>query len=280
MLIIGIVLIAAHGQSILAKQVWPTYSTYLEGSDQDFGQAIDVDSSGAAYVVGYTHSSDFPSENAYQATISSPQNVFVTKFAPSGSSLVYSTYLGGSDWDAGYGISVFDGEAYVTGRVGSSDFPTKNPYQPGLTGSSDFFISKLDSTGSSLVYSTYLGGEGTDIAYGISVSGGEAHVTGKTTSDNFPVKNAYQTSRAGGSNYDAVIAKLGSGGSSLIYSTYWGGNGVDIGNGISAIGGAAYITGQTTAGNFPTVNAYQPTLAGGGGFWPDYYYDGFVSKLA
>jgi len=126
------------------------YSTYLGGNDDDRGYGIAVDASGAAYVTGYTGSTDFPTENPYQ-TDQDAIDVFVTKLSSSGDALVYSTYLGGSNSDYGLGIHVdASGAAYVTGWTHSSDFPTENPYQTDQ-GSGDVFVTKLSSSGSSLI---------------------------------------------------------------------------------------------------------------------------------
>ena len=155
--------LAADGTSL-------DYSTYLGGSGSfDYGQAIAVDSSGAAYVTGYTQSGDFPtSAGAYQTTLNGVQDAFVSKLAADGTSLAYSTYLGGSSYDRGYGIAVdSSGAAYVTGFTLSGDFPTSaGAYQTTLNGSVNAFVSKLAADGTSLAYSTYLGGSSDDRGYG------------------------------------------------------------------------------------------------------------------
>jgi len=149
-------------------------------------------------VTGETDSTNFPTKNAFQkACGGSSYDAFVTKFAPSGSSLSYSTYLGGSDYEIGYGIAVDSiGRAFVTGDTKSIDFPTKNAFQKAHGGGSyDAFVTKLTSSGSSLSYSTYLGGDGVDKGHGIAVnSSGSAYVTGATDSSDFPTKNAFQKS--------------------------------------------------------------------------------------
>ena len=170
------------------------YSTYLGGNSEDVGLGIALDGSGSAYVTGYTYSTDFPIQNPFQ--MNQPgQDGFVTKLSPSGNSLVYSTYLGGNEEDfGGYSIAVDgSGSAYLTGQTESTDFPTQNPYQmdqPGL----DAFVTRLSPTGNSLLYSTYLGGNGNDSAWGIALDGlGSAYVTGQTDSTDFPTQNPYQT---------------------------------------------------------------------------------------
>jgi len=249
------------------------YSTYLGGGRQDRGNGIVVDGSGKAYVVGWTNSSNFPTLNAYQTDEGSKQgmDVFVTNLSSSGSSLMYSTYLGGGDIDWGTGIAVDgSGNAYVTGWTGSTDFPTLNPYQT-FQGSWDVFVTKLSNSGYQLIYSTYLGGRNTDEGYGIAVDGsGCAYVTGYTWSPDFPILNPYQGTLQ--IWIDAFVTKLSSSGGSLIYSTYLGGGDDDWGEGIAVDdSGSVYMTGRTNSSNFPTLNPYQGTYQGGD--------DAFVTKL-
>jgi hypothetical protein len=253
------------------------YSTYLGGTGygSDVGTGIAVDGSGNAYVTGLTGSTDFPTLNQYK-TYQGYWDAFVTKIDTTKSgpaSLVYSTYLGSGG--AGSGIAVDgSGNAYVTGMTTSMDFPTLNQYQT-YQGGFDAFVTKIDTTKSgpaSLVYSTYLGGSGFDISYGIAVDGsGNAYVTGYTSSTNFPTLNQYQTAQMG---YDAFVTKIDTtkrGDASLVYSTYLGGNSGDYGCGIAADGsGNAYVIGQTTSTNFPTLNQYQTAQMG---------YDVFVTKI-
>ena len=246
-----------------------SYSTYLGGISNDYGNAITVDATGAAYVTGSTKSADFPTLNEYQ-TNQGIEDVFVTKLSSSGSSLVYSTYLGGSSFEEGNGITVdAAGAAYVTGKTISSDFPTLNPYQT-YQGGDDAFVTKLSSSGSSLVYSTYLGGSGYERGYAIAVdAAGVAYVTGNTTSSDFPTLNPYQTYQG---DWDVFVTKLSSAGSSLVYSTYLGGSSADDGWGVAVdTAGAAYVTGRTFSSDFPTHNPYQ-TYQGG--------YDAFITKLS
>ena len=170
------------------------YSTYLGGSGTDFGTGIAVDSSGNAYVTGFTTSTNFPTMNPLQATYGGGYDAFVAEINPTGSALVYSTYLGGSGDDFGRGIAVdSSGNAYVIGNTLSTDFPTMNPLQPANAGDGDAFVAQLNPTGSALVYSTYLGGSGYDSGLGIAAdSSGNALVTGYTLSINFPTMNPLQ----------------------------------------------------------------------------------------
>ncbi len=249
------------------------YSTHLGGNDWDEGYGIAIDRNGNAYVTGYTYSGNFPTKNPYQTNRLGYEDVFVTKLSSDGQSLEYSTYLGGSNWDKGYGIAVdSNGCAYVTGYTwsNSGDFPTKNPYQTNQPGEF-LFITKFSSSGQSLEYSTCFGGSGWDEGHGIAVdSNGCAYITGYTNSDNFPVKNPYQTNQP---RYDVFVTKFSSDGQSLVYSTYIGGSDNDYGKGIAVdSNGFAYITGYTNSDNFPVKNPYQTTNTGNN--------DVFITKLA
>ncbi len=249
-----------------------SYSTYLGGSVTDVGYGIAVDSAGNAYVTGYANSANFPIKNALQGVSGGGSDAYVMKLSADGSTIVYSTFLGGSGADAGVGIAVdAAGSAYVAGFTNSTNFPIANAFQSGNAGDYDVFVTKLSPTGSSLVYSTYLGGSLADVAYGIAVdAAGSAYVTGYTNSTNFAAKNPYQGTSAGGS--DAFVTKIGGDGLSLGYSTYLGGNSADAGVGIAVdAGGSVYVAGFTYSTNFPTAGAFQAANAGG--------WDGFVTKL-
>jgi hypothetical protein len=256
------------------------YSTYLGGSGGDTGYGIAVDGSGNIYVTGVATSTNFPTTSgAFQTVLKGPGgNAFVTKLNPAGngaSDLVYSTYLGGSFFDEGYGIAVDGlGNAYVTGSAASSNFPTTSgAFQTtlGRFEAENAFITKLNSTGTGLVYSTYLGGssENGDEGYGIAVDGlGNAYVTGSAASSNFPTtggafQTALGTSQGQTAIRNAFITKLDSNGAGLAYSTYLGGSGADgdEGAGIAVNGsGNAYVTGTASSTNFPTTSgAFQMT---------------------
>lgn len=326
-----------------------SYSTYLGGASQDAAFGIAVDSSGNAYVTGGTASTNFPTTSsgtfsgaslcAGGAAANDPcGDVFVTKLSPGGTALVYSTYIGGTGDDIGYGIAVdSSGNAYVVGLTNSSDFPTTaGVFQSTLGGlggfnQGDAFALKLNSTGSALTYSTYLGGSNNDFARGVAVdSSGNAYITGFTCSPNFPVfptlsplravsscgvggdafvtalnptgaglvystglgtgggvglgiaadssgnvyatgalngtptfatAGAAQTTSGGGT--DAFVVKINSGGTAIGYATYLGGSGSDTGSGIAIdSSGNAYVTGNTNSTNFPTVSPIQSTLGG------------------
>jgi hypothetical protein len=166
------------------------------------------------------------------------------------------------------------GNAYVTGRTQSPDFPTVNPLQPTYGGGdSDAFVTKVNPSGSALVYSTFLGGSNEEFGFGIAVdTAGNAYVTGATLSPDFPTVNPLQPTLGGG--FDAFVTKLNPSGTALVYSTFLGGRDLDRGNGIAVdSAGNAYVTGETSSPNFPTVNPLQPTFGGG-------FADAFVAKIA
>jgi uncharacterized protein (TIGR03437 family) len=250
------------------------YSTYLGGNGGEVGPGIAVDAAGSAYVTGSTASTNFPTRSAYQGTNQGGYDAFVTKLTQAGNAVVYSTYLGGSGDDYGYGIAVDGaGSAYLTGITSSSNFPTQLAYHATLQGTNDVFVTKLSPAGNALVYSTYLGGYGHDSGHGIAVDGaGSAYVTGPTDSANFPTRSAYQATFQG-APFDAFVTKLTPAGNALVYSTYLGGSGADWGAGIAVDGaGSAYVTGYTESTNFPTESAYQATFQGAP-------FDAFVTKL-
>ncbi len=271
------------------------YSLAFGGSHGDQGNAITVDGSGNAYITGGTNSTDFPTSNPFQSTfggggaccgLATYGDAFVTKINSTGTAIVYSTYLGGSGVDVAYGISLgTSGEAYVTGITYSTDFPTATPFQRNLRGTLDAFVTKLSASGSALAYSTYLGGNGDDIAHGIAVDfAGSAYVTGNTLSSDFPTANPLQSSFMGGQERvlsgggDAFVTKLNPAGTGLVYSTYLGGSGDEAGIAIAVdSAGNAYVTGSSGSTDFPTVNAFQKSFRGGSASFVGG--DAFVAKL-
>lgn len=208
------------------------YSTYLGGSNFDEGRAIAVDAAGNAYVTGYTDSINFPTTTgALQTTSTGTRDAFVTKLNPSGSGVIYSSYLGGNGNDEGNSIAVDALEnAYIAGTTFSMNFPTQNAVQPIIGGGSaqfgrsDAFVTKLSSTGSALSYSTYLGGTFAEQGIGISIdTSGSAYVTGTTVSGDFPTVMAYQPAKGGsGGDQDVFATKLSPLGNALVYSTFLG----------------------------------------------------------
>ena len=238
------------------------YSTSVGASGFSAATAIAVDSSGAAYIAGYTDSDSLPTANPAQNFNRGSVSVFVAKLNPAGDGLEYCTYLGGSDDDRAYGIAVdSSGAAYVTGTTTSPDFPTLYPAQSSLEGSRNAFVFKLNPMGDMLVFSTFLGGGGADTAYGIALdAAGDSYIVGDTTSLNFPA-GGYQTSNRGGQ--DAFVAELSASGRQLLFGTYLGGAGADHGGAIALDpSGTIYITGYTWSSNFPTATPYQKAIAG------------------
>ena len=245
---------------LVIDPVTVAYSTYLGGSGEDSVSHIAVDSSGAAYVVGITHSPNF---DTVGPQVSSPSgfDAFVSKLNPAGSALDYSTYLGGSDSDFGYDIAVDQsGAVYASGSTVSADFPTT----PGAFqtvyggGGSDPFVLKLNPAGSALVYSTFLGGSASDATGTLALdSNGAVTIGGTTSSVNFPVTaGAAQTAAGGG--IDGYIATLNPTGTALVSSTFVGGADFDSVNALArGADGSIYATGETLSTDFPRVGGFE-----------------------
>lgn len=242
------------------------YSTYLGGAGDDSVNGVAVDSGGAAYVTGSTLSTNFPVAAPYQAARAGGQDAFVVKLNGTGSTLVYSTYLGGTADDRGAAIAVdATGAAYVAGTTASSTFPKVAPLQVSIGGSVDAFVTKVNPAGSALVYSTYLGGSGSEwIEAGRAIavdSSGQAYVGGRTPSLNFPVSFAYQGVNRGG--LDGFLAKFNAAGSAFIYSTYFGASSTDEITAVAAdSGGRAFAAGYSSSSDFPLVSATQASPGG------------------
>jgi hypothetical protein len=293
------------------------YSTYLGGSGLgtlpdgslnyylgDSAYAIAVGSDGSAYLAGQTPSKDFPTVHPLQASLKGVINGFVAKLDPTGSQLIYSTYLGGSNThvnlqgydilfsDAVNGIAVdSSGNAYVAGRTGSADFPTVHPFQATLKSLyGNAFVSKINADGSALLYSTFLGGSGPAQATDEALEGALAialdsneniYVAGNTNSTDFPTANPLQAV-APKEDANGFVAKLSADGSTLDYSTYLGGSApgsiYEVLTAATSIAvdsvGHAYVTGYTRATNFPTVNAFQSSVNAADG-----NYAAFISKF-
>jgi|GEM_PF-260838 len=258
------------------------YSTYLGGSGLDRADGIAVDASGNAFIVGRVDSTsmDFPATAgsfgpAYRG---GDFDGFVSKLNAQGNALIYSGFLGGEENDSVEGIAVdAAGVAYVTGGTKSNAFPsTGNAFQAQRAGDTDAFLTKINAGGSGLLYSSYLGGSGTDRGSGVVIDGnGLAYVAGYGASPDFPTEDPFQAGFGG--NFDAFIAKFDttqSGINSLVFCTYLGGSGDDKAFGIAADAGVnnLYVTGQTSSNNFPVLNPVQPSSGGS--------FDAFIAKIS
>ena len=263
-----------------------TYSTYLGGTGYDEIDGVAVDTDGNIYVAGVTLSTDFPTAAPLRATTNGADDAFVAKISADGSQLIYSTYLGGNGSDTASGIAVdATGTAYVGGYTLSTNFPIFTPYQAAIrsAGTFDAFAARLNSAGSALMYSTYLGGSSDDAPFAVALdSAGSFYLAGQTASTNFPLLNSVVGSRV--SAIDGFVTKLSSAGNTLIFSTYLGGNNDDGPQGLAADGaGNAYITGYTRSSNFQRVNFIQGALGGGtctDGVNTFPCSDAFVTKIA
>ena len=248
-----------------------TYSTLLGGSGQDTATAVAVDATGAAYIAGFTESRDLPVASPMQSLSGGSNDAFVVKLNASGTAIVYCTYLGGSGDDRANGIAVdAAGAAYVVGSTRSANFPVRNAWQPRMNGAGNAFLAKLSPTGNTLIYGTFLGGNGSDVANGVAVdSTGNAYVAGDAASVNFPILGFHQ-GYAGVTH--AFAAKFSADGSRLVYSAMLGGSNTDRGLAIAVNGaGEAHVTGSTYSTDFPVMNAFQAYNGGG--------QDAFVTKL-
>jgi hypothetical protein len=246
------------------------YSTYLGGSNEDFGRGLAVDAAGNLLLTGITLSSDFPAVAALQPQLGGARDAFLAKLDPAGSTLLFSTYLGGSDGpgaesfgDLGHALAVdASGNAYLGGYTASRDFPTANPLQPSFAGGThDAFVSKVAADGSALLYSTYLGGTGDEECLSIAADEfGSVTVTGWTSSLDFPSSSGRPHAGA----LDAFVTRLSADGKELVYSTPLGGGGFDFAHGV-ALGerGEAHVIGVSGSPDFPVTAAVQPLYGGG-----------------
>jgi uncharacterized repeat protein (TIGR01451 family) len=251
------------------------FSTYLGGNLMDEGAGIAVDASGSAYVTGATTSTDFPTRDNTTER-GGGVDAFVTKLNATGTDVIYSLYLGGTDEDRAFGVALDGtGGAYVAGHTSSADFPTSaDTFQRELCGRGDAFVTQLDAADGHLLWSTYFGGRDLEYAFGLAADGSRGvYLAGETDSDNLPLENAYQAFNAGGR--DAFVAKLSpsrSGRRSLLYATYLGGGDADQGSAVAVDGsGHAHIAGRTNSTDFPVLSAFQENTGGG--------YDAFVAEL-
>lgn len=254
------------------------YSTFFGGTDYDEVRAVQPGAGGTLYITGRTRSADFPvTPGAYQSNLAGDSDAFVARLDATGGALVYSTLLGGADYDYGRGIALdAAGAAYVAGLTLSSDFPvTPGAFQTTYGTHQDAFVTKVNPSGSALVYSTYLGAGGGDAGRGIVLDGtGAAYVSGWTTSAGFPTTPGAHQRIKGGAG-DGFVARLDPSGSSLAYSTFFGGSGDDGAYGGILLGpGTIVVSGYTGSSDLSiTAGAFQPVYGGGAD-------DVFVMKLA
>ena len=259
------------------------WSTYLGGSDTDEAKSLFLDANGYIYLCGRTGSTDFPvTSGAFQRTHGGGlTDGFVAKLAPNGSSLTFCTLLGGAYDDYAAAIAVnHSGNPTVAGVTGSGDFPTtpgvvRPEWTPTFFDGTEGFVAKLNSEGSGLVYSTFVGGGSVDGISGLAIDREDQPiVVGNTKSSSFPTTAGALRVTLGGAK-DGFVTCLNSDATAYFYSTYLGGGDLDVAIAVGLDGsGNAYVTGYTTSNDFPTTTgALQRTFAGGGD------YDGFVCKL-
>ncbi len=243
------------------------WSTFLGGSREDTGAAIAVDDAGDVYVAGMTGSEDFPAtpgafDTTYAGGGSDPNlqgDAFVAKLDATGSSLVYATFLGGlTGMEFGLALAVDDaGNAYVAGMTESGDFPTTaGAFEPAYQGgASDAFVAKLNQSGSALIYSTFIGGSGDDIASDLVLdAAGNATFTGTAGSSDFPATPGAYAETFGGGSSDAFVAQLDPTGSDLVFASFIGGSGEDSGRAIAAdASGNVYVAGSSSSTNLVTT---------------------------
>src|SRR6266496_3666298 len=256
------------------------YSTYLGGGGDDTGSSIAIDQNNNIYVAGTTSSTNFPTTPGVIAPTyrGGDFDGLVFKLNAQGNGLSYATYLGGEDNDSTEGIAVdANGNAYVTGGSRSHGFPaTPNAFQSSNSGDTDAYLTKINSTATAYLYSTLLGGSGTDRGSGVAIdTAGNAYISGYTSSVDFPTENAFQNSFGG--SFDAFVTRIDtnqSGANSLVFCSYLGGTADDKGYGIALDSSASnlFLVGQTSSNNFPVLNPAQP-LSGG-------TFDAFISKVS
>jgi Beta-propeller repeat len=239
--------------------------TYLGGSAFEQAWGLTLDRAGNVYVVGDTKSPDFPIVGGVQAQLSGDRDAYLVKLDPTGTRILYSTYLGGNQTDFGYAVDVdARGAIYLAGETESANFPIKNGAQPTYKGGVDGFVTKLAANGSAILYSTFIGGANLDRVWGIRVDAkNRAYLSGQTASPNFPRVKAFQNTYGGGRS-DAFMAALSATGRGFLYSTFIGGAATDQGFGVAVdAAGNARSTGSAGNATFPIRRALQPTFGGG-----------------
>jgi len=248
------------------------YSTYLGGDNQDRAQGLAVDSTGAAFVSGFTYSIDFPVTNAIQPRMTGRPDAFLAKLSPAGDRFLFATYLGGSGLDYGKGLALDSGgNPVIVGGTASADFPTVNSLQAALgSGSECGFITKISSAGDKIVYSTYFGGNASVLLNAVKLDSADSiWVFGEVAGPGLPLQNPLQSSFGGG-DMDGAIAKLNAKGDSILFSTYFGGIDIDFPSDL-AVDAAdnLYASGFTYSADFPLKNSIQPFVGATHGFKSD-----------
>lgn len=266
--------------TVFANATTIGFSTFVGDNDLDYYRGIKVNSDGSnVTLAGFCASTYFPTTSGVFDEIynGGQRDVMISKIDSSGSFLLFSTFLGGSDEERTYSMDLDESEnSYISGYSFSADFPTTaSAFDQTHNGNYDAFVTKLNSIGNALIYSTFIGGNSEDKCRRIHVDDGTAYITGRTSSTNFPtVSSAYDTTYNGGS-YDAFFCQISPNGTTLVYSTFLGGSSYDDGDGIkfNFIEGAVYISGYTASNNFPITswNAYDSSFNGG--------VDSFITKL-
>ena len=260
------------------------FSTYLGGTGQELLTDVSVDGNGRVLVCGITNSTDYPLSSAFQSTYAGGTTTVVndavlTVYSANLNSIVWSTYLGGNGYDDCYGVCADpSGNVIAVGLTASTNFPTASPIQAtNLVGAHDMYVTKFDPTGSTLVFSTYLGSSAADEGRAVFADASGVYVAGATGGADFPVASPIQGTTGGGA-WDAVFCKIASDGSALTWSTYYGGTLVDYCFAMDVdANGAVYGVGNTTSTDLPTVLPYQGTFGGGTGTFPG---DSFLVKIA
>ncbi len=254
-------------QILIIDPLWLAFSSFLGGNDTDVSYCLATDSMENFYLAGYTRSNDtsfpiHPPMSVYDNSHNGESDIFVAKFNYN-CKIIFTTFIGGSESDIARGIGVDDAEnVYVTGYTGSNNFPVINAFDSTYNGGTDTFVLKLTPFGTTLLFSTFLGGSDGEDAWGIAVDiNGSSYITGFTKSNYYPVSiGCYQNIRSG--DYDSFVTKLDTNGG-LVFSTFLGGSSIELGIGIAVdTSGNSYVTGQTASGDFPTFNAYDSTYSG------------------